>query len=803
MYQFSLKWFMNLFLNCLGKVEKVGDDVNERVKNIIDFTTYNFFCNVCRSLFEAHKLTFSFVLCNSIIREEGQLDGDEIRYLLTGATKSYHNPNPAPEWLNQQSWNEIQCASEVLPAFAGFDESFKSNLQSYRELFDSTEAHRFELPADWAAKVSPLQRLIITRMFRMDKVTHGVQDFVTHFIGEKYIVVPPFSLADVYGDSDSTTPLIFIISPGSDPMNDLLKFAETKKMSKKLDKVSLGQGQGKKAEELLREGMEKGQWVLLQNCHLAISWMPTLESIVESFDENKIKKEFRLWLTSMPSEKFPVSVLQIGVKMTNEPPKGLRANVTRSFFGFKEDDLNHNGKPNDFRRMLFSQCLFHAVLQERRRFGSLGFNIAYEFNDSDRNVCIVQLRKFLDMYQNIPFDVLVFLTGEINYGGRVTDDWDRRTMMTLIKDFIHPKVLKDGYRYSPSETYQMIEPGKKSYYLDYFATWPINPDPSIFGLHENADITCARNEANAVLATVLSLEAGSSAAGEGTAHTRAQLLTTTAQTILKKIPEPFVLRKFQEKYPTSYEESMNTVLIQEAMRYNKVLHVMNITLKEFLKGIKGEVGMSSDLEAIGNSLFVNAVPDAWAKQAYPSLMPLSGWTDDLVKRLDFIRNWYDNGTPNAFWIGGLYFPQAFLTGTLQNFARKVKEPIDTIQFAFEMLPATENPSELPAPKDGAILYGLFMEGARWSAADGSIVESNPKELYTNMPPIYFKPVVNKPPAAGVYRCPVYKTLTRAGTLSTTGHSTNFVLPIEIPTSVDGEHWVKRGVACLVSLNYAK
>ena len=800
MYQFSLRWFMNLFLSCLGKVEVTSDDVDERVQNIMDFTTYNFFCNVCRSLFEAHKLTFSFVLCNTIIREEGKIDADEMRFLLTGATKSLSAPNPAPEWLNQQSWNEIQCASESLPAFAGFAEHVTASIAEYKALFDNTDAHRYELPAEWQAKATPVQRLVITRMFRMDKVTHGVQDFVSHSIGEKYIVVPPFNLNDVYNDSDNTTPLIFIISPGSDPMSDLLKFAEAKKMSKKLDKVSLGQGQGAKAEELLTTAMSNGQWVLLQNCHLATSWMPKLESIVEGIDE-KVSKSFRLWLTSMPTDKFPVSVLQVGVKMTNEPPKGLRANVTRSFFGFKEDDLVHGSKPNDFRRLLYAQCLFHAVLQERRRFGPLGFNIAYEFNDSDRHVCVLQLRKFLDMYQSIPFDVLVFLTGEINYGGRVTDDWDRRTMMTLIKDFIHPKVLKDGYEFSPSPTYAQIEPGKRSYYLDHFATWPINPDPSIFGLHENADITCARNEANALLTTVLSLEAGSGGGGEGSAQSRQQMLTTTAQQIMRKMPEPFNVRKFAEKYPTAYDESMNTVLIQEAMRYNRVVNVINTTLKEFLRAIKGEVGMSAELEAISTSLAINAVPAAWAAQAYPSLMPLSGWTDDLVKRLDFINTWYEKGIPNAFWIGGLFFPQAFLTGTLQNYARKVKEPIDTIQFGFEVMLATDAPTELPKPENGAILYGFFMEGARWSESENTIVESNPKELYTSMPPIYFKPIVNKPPAAGVYRCPVYKTLTRAGTLSTTGHSTNFVLPIELPSNVDGEHWIKRGVACLVSLNF--
>eukprot|EP00656_Telonema_subtile_P030869 TRINITY_DN3383_c0_g3_i1.p1 TRINITY_DN3383_c0_g3~~TRINITY_DN3383_c0_g3_i1.p1 ORF type:complete len:918 (+),score=176.42 TRINITY_DN3383_c0_g3_i1:112-2865(+) len=799
MYQFSLQWFMTLFNNCIDKAERFDDDVDARIESIKDFTTYNFYCNVTRSLFEKHKLMLSFFLCLSITQEEGHIDPAELRFLLTGSTATATSDNPAPEWLTARAWNDVQFANDNLTKLMGLSKHVADHIGHYRELFDSPEAHRYPLAGTFSEECTPLQRLIFTRIFRLDKLTHAIQDFVTHFMGERYIIVPQFNLADAYKDSDCCTPLIFIISPGSDPMGDLLKFAESMRMSKKLDKVSLGQGQGKKAEELLMNGMEKGQWVLLQNCHLATSWMPTLEQIVENFHPETIKKEFRMWLTSMPSPSFPVAVLQNSVKMTNEPPMGLRANLTRSFFGFKEDDLGHRTKPNDFKRMLFAQCLFHGVIQERRKFGSLGFNIPYEFNDSDRAVCVLQLRKFMETYDKIPFDVLVFLTGEINYGGRVTDDWDRRCLMTMIKDFIHPKVLADGHQFSPLPTYQMIEPGNRGYYLDHLNTWPINPDPAIFGLHDNADITSARNETQRILATVLSLQSSGSAAS-GSAASRDAMLTSTANTILRKLPDAFDIAAFQRKYPTKYEESMNTVLVQEAVRYNKLLKFMVISLKEFLRAVKGEVVMSAELEAMGSSLFVNDVPAGWAKLAYPSLMPLSSWVEDLIKRLDFVRDWYPNGPPMTFWIGGFFFPQAFLTGTLQNYARQVKEPIDTIKFGFKVLRGT-NADVTERPAKGAIIYGIFMEGARWDPAEHSIVESRPKELFVSMPPILLDPIVNKPPSVGVFLCPVYKTLTRAGTLSTTGHSTNFVLPIEIPTKTDAEHWIKRGVACLVSLNF--
>ena len=106
-------------------------------------------------------------------------------------------------------------------------------------------------------------------------------------------------------------------------------------------------------------------------------------------------------------------------------------------------------------------------------------------------------------------------------------------------------------------------------------------------------------------------------------------------------------------------------------------------------------------------------------------------------------------------------------------------------------------------EDGAIIWGLFVEGARWDIASNSLVESNPKELFTTYVPVWLAPVVGKkdPDPKATLMCPCYKILTRKGVLSTTGHSTNFVVTFEVPTNVDPNHWIKRGVALFLALAY--
>eukprot|EP00668_Euglena_longa_P033152 GGOE01042680.1.p1 GENE.GGOE01042680.1~~GGOE01042680.1.p1 ORF type:complete len:1142 (-),score=473.48 GGOE01042680.1:287-3586(-) len=790
MYQYSLQWFNNLFLSGIDNTEP-NDDLDIRLQSLIDYFTYSFYNNVCRSLFEMHKLMFSFSLCVALLRSRKQIDEVEYRFFLAGATSTCHTkPNPAPDWLTEACWSDIQFVSTHLPAFEGFVDHFAEHIDHYRKFFDDADAHRFPLHGEWNDRLSLLEKLIVCRCVRADKVVQGMQDFVCHFMAERYIIPPSFDLAGSFKDSDATSPLIFVLVPGADPMADLLKFAEQMKMNKKLHSISLGQGQGKKAEMMIQEGIDRGTWVLLQNCHLAVTWMPMLEIIVERFSPETMKKEFRLWLTSMPSPKFPVSVLQVGVKMTNEPPKGLRNNVTGSLAAMTDEYLEESKQPMAFKKLLFSLLLFHAIIQDRRKFGPLGWNISYEFTTADLKVNLAQLHHFLEVYDSVPYIVIKFLVGQINYGGRITDDKDRRCIMTLLDGFVDERIMDVGYSFSESGLYRTVEPGNRQYYLDVVREWPLNSAPEVFGLHSNADITCARNETFMVLETILATQVGASNVG---GRSKDEVLGSLAAEIKAKVPPEFDIVAFTAKYPTLYEQSMNTVLAQEATRFNRLLEVMHRSLKEFGRAIKGEVVMSMELDAMGNAMFNNQIPALWAAKAYPSLRPLSAWVEDLVKRCRFIQNWYDNGVPTVFWFSGFYFPQAFLTGSLQNYARKLRISIDTLSFDFEIqkLPA----AAIQPPQDGVMVDGLSMEGARWDMESWSIAESRPKELFTDMPVVWLRPMVGRERPEGVYSCPVYKTLRRAGVLSTSGHSTNYVIGMDIPSLKPEAHWIGRGVAC--------
>uniref|UniRef100_A0A8C9UVX8 Uncharacterized protein n=1 Tax=Spermophilus dauricus TaxID=99837 RepID=A0A8C9UVX8_SPEDA len=528
MYQYSLIWFVNLYINSIHDSNK-SKILEKRLRYLNDHFTYNLYCNICRSLFEKDKLLFSFLLCKEI-------EYQELMFLLTGGVSlKAAEKNPDPTWLQDKSWEEI-CRASEFPAFKKLKTHFCEHLLEWREIYDSKEPHNAKFPAPLDKNLNELQKLIILRCLRPDKITPAITNYVTDKLGKKFVEPPPFDLTKSYLDSNCTIPLIFVLSPGADPMASLLKFANDKSMSgNKFQAISLGQGQGPIATKMIRAAVEEGTWVCLQNCHLAVSWMPMLEKICEDFSTETCNSSFRLWLTSYPSPKFPVTILQNGVKMTNEPPTGLRLNLLQSYLTDPISDVQFfKGCQGKELKLLFGVCFFHALVQERKKFGPLGWNIPYGFNESDLRISIRQLQLFINEYDTIPFEAISYLTGECNYGGRVTDDWDRRLLLTILADFYNLHIIEmPHYKFSPSGHYFAPPKGTYEDYIEFIKKLPFTQDPEIFGLHENVDISKDLQQTKILFESLLLTQGGSKQTGSS--GSTDQILLEITEDILNKV----------------------------------------------------------------------------------------------------------------------------------------------------------------------------------------------------------------------------------------------------------------------------
>ncbi|XP_049866243.1 dynein axonemal heavy chain 7-like [Pectinophora gossypiella] len=800
MYQYSLGWFEGLFVASIDNTEKV-EEIPHRLQILRAYFTLSLYSNICRSLFEKDKMVFSLLLTITIMLAEGELEQPHVLFLMGGAQPRHVPPNPV-HFLSPQNWTEF-CGLNELPKFHGIYDHFMEHQDAWEAYCDTKDPQNQPLPAPWNTNLTLFEKLMVLRCMRLDMMVPAVQNFVEVTMGKSFIEPPLFDLASSYAESHCCIPLLFVLTPGSDPMGTLLKFADDQGFgASRLFSLSLGQGQGPIAVKLIDEGVRSGTWVVLQNCHLAKSWMPMLEKICEGLLPDTTHPDFRLWLTSYPADHFPVYVLQNGVKMTNEPPQGLRANIARSYQGDPINDpewFEGNKQSANFKKLLFCLCFFHAVVQERRQFGPLGWNIRYEFNETDLRISVTQLYMFLNEYDDVQFVALRYLTGECNYGGRVTDDWDRRTLNTILYKFYNPLALDEKqYSLAPHPAYYVPTLNEHGEFIAFAFGLPVAAPPAVFGFHSNADITKHFREANELLDTAI-LTQDTMAAG-GTGETPEEQAMAIAEDVLRRLPDKILSGPSHEGNIRPADMTpMSIVVIQEAARYERLVDVVRSSSRAVIGAVQGVSVLTDITEEVLTSMVRGRIPTLWIGKSYPSLKPLAAYVNDLLARLEFLQHWHTHGPPLIFWLSGFYFPQAFLTAAQQSYARKYKIPIDQLAFHYEV--QKDQNKEKPPP-EGVYVTGLFMEGARWNMQTYCVDESIPKVLYDEFPIIWLIPLKREDiPTDVFYNCPLYKTGDRRGVLSTTGHSTNYILFVRLPTKQDPDHWIMRGVALLTQLPF--
>lgn len=392
-----------------------------------------------------------------------------------------------PDFLSQKEWDFI-VGLGTLPAFEGIAASFEQYGDDWRAWYMEQEPEVLPFPGEWSRKCSNLQSMILIRCLRPDRVLNTIRRYVSSVLSPEFTVPPAPDLNAALLDSDAYTPILFILSPGVDPLHELRRLADTNKIPEdSFHDLALGQGQAEAAKSLLTEGSEKGWWIYFGNCHLMISWMDSFEAIFEEISLTQINPKFRLWLSSDPHPKFPISILQKSVKITTESPNGIRANMQSLFSSMPPDTIDKNTP--QIRTLIFTLCFLHSVIIERRKFLTLGWNIPYAFNSSDFDISTKVIVKLLDNpAKPISWDALRFLVSDIHYGGRVTDEWDQRLLNVYVKQYFNSETINTpNYPLSTHTSYYVPDVGLFKNYLEFVDKMLSIDPPEAFGQHPNAD----------------------------------------------------------------------------------------------------------------------------------------------------------------------------------------------------------------------------------------------------------------------------------------------------------------------------
>ncbi|XP_023385619.1 dynein heavy chain 9, axonemal [Pteropus vampyrus] len=789
MYRFSLKAFSIVFQKAVEK-SAPSESLKERVTNLIDSITFSVYQYTTRGLFECDKLTYLAQLTFQIILMNQEVNAAELDFLLRSPVQE--GVTSPVEFLSHQAWGGIKALSSM-EEFCNLDRDIEGSAKSWKKFVESECPEKEKFPQEWKNKTA-LQRLCMMRAMRPDRMTYAMRDFVEETLGSKYVVGRTLDFATSFEESGPATPMFFILSPGVNPLKDVEN--QGKKLgytfnNRNFHNVSLGQGQEVVAEAALDLAAKKGHWVILQNIHLVAKWLSTLEKKLEEHSKNS-HPEFRVFISAEPAPSpeghiIPQGILENSIKITNEPPTGMHANLHKALDNFTQDTLEMCSREMEFKSILFALCYFHAVVAERRKFGPQGWNRSYPFNTGDLTISVNVLYNFLEANAKVPFDDLRYLFGEIMYGGHITDDWDRRLCRTYLEEFIKPEMLEGDLSLAPG----FPLPGNMDYnsYHQYIDTELPPESPYLYGLHPNAEIGFLTQTSEKLFRTVLELQPQDSQAGHGAGAMREEKVKALLEEILERVTDEFNIQELMAKV----EERTPYIVVafQECERMNILTREIQHSLRELDLSLKGELTMTSDMENLQNALYLDTVPESWARRAYPSTAGLAGWFLDLLSRIKELEAWIgDFAMPSTVWLTGFFNPQSFLTAIMQSIAHKNEWPLDQMALQCEVTKKNREEFRSP-PREGAYIHGLFMEGARWDAQAGIITEAKLKDLTPPMPVMFIKAIpADKQDCRSVYPCPVYKTCQRGPT---------YVWTFNLKTKENPSKWVLAGVALLLQV----
>ena len=779
-YIYSLEAFQAVFFRAIDAVSSSKKDIEstdninedeqnlnnselslrcEELKQSITRTVFNY---IRRGLFEKDKLTVSALMTFKILINDSKMDPVDLDFLLKSKTCiDPGNMGPLQEWLPENIWPRIK-ALESLSRFKGLGDNMQSDSDDWCSWFDAEKAEVAKLPGEYQKSLTQLERLILLRVVRPDRFLISLSDFITTAMGKEYVLQKPFSMSDTFEETSNQSPVFFVLFAGVDPTPWVEKLGRKKGVSvenKRFANISMGQGQEAPAEEIVKRFAKEGGWVMLQNCHLMSSWVPKLERLLEVVSQDA-HKDFRCFISAEPPPiaswtNMPESLMQSCIKVANEAPSDIQSNLIRSWDNFSQETIENCTKPREMKACLFSLCWFHAVVSGRRRFGQQGWSRKYSFNTGDLIICSNVLRSYLDTNDDVPWDDLRYIFGEIMYGGHITDAWDRRTCNTYLKVYQNHKLF-DGLELAPG--FKSPSPDKFEYadYITYAESSMPPESPLLFGLHPNTEIGYLTNSAESLLFNVLTMSGGgeSGASKDSTGDAARETMTN----LQERLPSQFEMVSLTLKAKPLLEGPSGpyiVVALQECGRMNILLKEIEKSLSDLDKGLKGQLNMSQEMEDLLTALKINQWPGrdpfskcTWEKLAWPSQKNLMSQFADMIQRVEQLANWIDTlDVPKTIWLPGLFNPSSYLTAAQQVTARKTGLALDKMTTETHVTAMWDTSEVQNHAVDGTFIHGLFIEGARWPKLDevgdtfivegtkcaGCLSESRLKELMPPMP----------------------------------------------------------------------
>ncbi|CRH00097.1 dynein heavy chain, putative [Plasmodium relictum] len=785
------------------KIDK--NEVEKRVNVLIDLLNVKMWMYIDKGLLERDKLIVKcLIMLNSeklndkITQEEEEIFINP-KYKLNNKNKidiKKENENIEKNLMNKSFISEDlyeDCKNlENLKDFENLTESFESESMSWKQWFLSEKVENEELPRKYN-NLKDFSKLLLIRVLRKDRFLVSLKNYIKKHIKMTNDEKNTYALENILEEYiDNKTPVLFLLTSSNDPSKEIEDYIEKLKNKQKTNSnnkdneqnsntisyvnISMGQGQENIALKYLKEISKCGGYIFLQNIHLMTKWLKEFEEILDKIFLDA-HKNFRLFLSSaIPTEKetqlLPEKLLKKCFRINNEKSYSLKDNIKCCLDKFE------NGKYDDkLKTVILGLSYYHSLLLGRFLYGKIGFSQFYSFNDNDLEISFNIIKRYLSSYDSFPLDDVLFLIGEIIYGGHITDIWDRRINKTYIKN-----ILKEIYRNIitinkkernsiSNETYNnndnekisnneqeekhILKSTKNNILFDVFK-FPdcskynisqlkkyidekLNKEQTyLLGLHINAEIEYMKNECSRILQNLQELtnkeisspenyknkkkvknEENETEDDEEEKYSKSnkstKILYDIINHLLNELPEKIDITDLKVE-----EVQTNTfvvIAIKEAEKFNKLIECISDTLIEIKLVLDGILNMNDKIQNTIKSLLLHNIPDIWKNYSYPSKKKLMPWFENFKLRIQFIKEWISKIRNKIFLPNSVWLSALF---NPISFLTAIKQ-----KFAHEnkvpidklklkwQVTNITKVEDLNNKNNSLYIHGLFLQGASW------------------------------------------------------------------------------------------
>ena len=646
-----------------------------------------------------------------------------------------------------------------------------------------------------------ITKSILLLVFRPDRMLNSIQSFLKEVFNEELVNIPELDLVKVIKDeTNCKMPILFCSAPGFDASTKIESLA--RQLNKKFLSIAIGSSEGfELVEKNWASKIKSGEWLVLKNVHLAPNWLNEIEKRLYANEPNP---NFRLFLTMEFNPKIPANVLRISRKFVFELPSGIKHSLIRSYANVLTPAKSEK-TPHERCLLHFLLAWFHAVIGERLRYVPIGWSKYYEFNESDQRCALEAIDEWINIYskdrtnippKQIPWDAIRTIIHQSMYGGKIDNEYDMKILESLVNLYFNEKAYSFNYPLfktsSENQDNVLKIPDKTTNagFIEWINSIPNVESPEWSGLPNNAEKLVRETASNRFITEMNKIqgiedEGVGSAEGQGKSTQASWLISVQEKStkLLKALPlqvKPLIGNKLSNNDP------IYRFLLREVAVASKLLNKVRDDLNQLILMSKGESKSTNELRDIAKNIFNDSVPKVW--QIYSTLeLNVTEWILDLknrINQLNKITQAKDYGR-SGLWLGGLIFPEAYLTATRQSVAQELKVSLDELMLSVELV---KNITSID--NTCFVLKGLCIEGAEWNYEQNKLIMTD--SLFSQLPPFLLKWSVKKNSnLSNIFPIPVYLNTMRKNLL--------FSVFIKNESVLSDSDWYQRGIA-LISWN---